>query len=218
MVFGLITEGPTDQTVLRYIMSKFFADPDIDIRSVQPNADSTDKADEDGGWGRVRNYCKSADMLATLEANDYVVIQMDTDVCEDFGVKKREGDRDLTAEEIIDKTKDIITSYIGTGINEKYSAKIIFAISHDSIECWLLPLYYTNNNRTKTLNCCEVLNRELMKGDFTLDCNSKQNKFYTRIFRDKKDLLRNRKQIENMAVFNSSFQQFVSQLALIAPL
>lgn len=215
MTFGLITEGPTDQVVLRYLMAKFFGDPDIDIRSLQPNVDATDQADKDGGWGRVRNYCQSADMPAVLEANHHVIIQIDTDVCEDYGVGKRDGDRDLTDIEIVEKTREIIVGYIDPALFVQYGPKIIFAISHESIECWLLPLYYINANRTKTTNCCETLNRELMKGDFTLDCNSKKDKFYHRIFRDKKRELRNRADVENMSVHNNSFNQFVTQLAAI---
>jgi hypothetical protein len=49
MAFGLITEGPTDQIVLNYILARYFKDPNIEIRPVQPNTDSTDEEETKGG-------------------------------------------------------------------------------------------------------------------------------------------------------------------------
>ena len=86
MVFHLITEGPTDQTVLRHILTRYFSNPDLDIRPLQPNVDSSDPAEHFGGWSLVLNYCKSPEMVialkfAALEQEGYVLIQLDTDVC-----------------------------------------------------------------------------------------------------------------------------------------
>ncbi len=210
MTFGLITEGPTDQVVLRHILARFFS-PDIDIRPVQPNTDSTDEAEHLGGWSRVLGYCKSPDMLAALQVNDLVVVQIDTDVCEKYGVQKREGGLDISDDEIIEKTKAVIVENIGTDLFKEHSHKIIFAISHDSIECWLLPLYYTNNNRTKTFNCCDTLNQELRKRDFTIDCNNKRAKEYNKICKE----IRNKTIIESISVHNNSFNQFIQKLATL---
>ena len=212
MTFGLITEGPTDQVVLKYLLAGYFSNPDIDIRAVQPNIDATDRVSP-GGWQRVLNYCKSPDMAAVLQVEGFVIIQMDTDCCEEFGVQKRESGKDMTNEEIVEKTKNVIIGYIGKDLFTEFNQKIIFAISHESIECWLLPLYYNDNNRTKTLNCCENLNQELQKGTFTLDCNSKQKKYYEKICRDKRDKIRNRALIETISVHNVSFNQFIQRLS-----
>ncbi len=211
MTFGLITEGPTDQVVLRYLLAKYFSNPDIDTRPVQPNVDSTDGSTYFGGWVKVLEYCKSADMVAVLQANNFIIIQIDTDCCEEYGVQKREGGENITDDEIVEKTKAVIIEKIGAEIYAEYSPKIIFAISHDSIECWLLPLYYNDNRRTKTANCCETLNQELIKKGFTVDCNNKKEKYYHKICKE----IKNKAQIENISLHNSSFKQFIHRLTSI---
>jgi hypothetical protein len=215
MIFHLITEGPTDQVVLRYLLAGYFSDPDIDIRALQPNIDSTDKADHFGGWRRVIEYCSSADMEIALQTEGMVIIQIDTDVCEQYGVPKREEGRKLIDHEIISKTKSVIIGKIGKELYGQYHQKIIFAISYESIECWLLPLYYSDNNRNKTVNCCEKLNQELKKGPFTLDRNNKQKKYYEKICREKRDKIKNKKEIESISEHNDSFKRFILQLAAV---
>ena len=210
MTFGLITEGPTDQVVLRNILGRYFKTP-VFIRPVQPNPDSTDEADHFGSWVKVLGYCKSHEMTTALQIFDYVIIQLDTDVCEEYGVDNREGDRDITGDEIVEKTKAVIIERIGSVIYAQYSQKIIFAISHDSIECWLLPLYFTNNNRTKTFNCCDTLNQELRKRDFTIDCNKKRAIEYQKICKE----IRNKNILENISIHNNSFNQFIQRLATL---
>jgi hypothetical protein len=214
MTFGLITEGPTDQLVLRTLLARFFADPDIDTRTVQPNVDSTDKKDHFGGWKNVLNYCSSPDMAAALEANDYVVIQLDTDVCEEYGVMKRQGGQDKTTEEIFTATKEKIIESISLGLYNLHKDKVIFAISYNEIECWLLPLYFNNNLRTKTINCCDQLNQALAKVGFTVDCGNKQVKYYNKICKN----IKGKDMVVNMSAHNNSFNQFVQQLTLIEPL
>ena len=211
MTFGLITEGPTDQVVLRYLLARYFSDPDIDTRPVQPNTDSTDKEDHFGGWKNVLNHCSSADMTAALQGYDYVIIQIDTDCCEDYGVPKRVGGKDITDNEIVQKTKELIIENIGADLYAKYSSKIIFAISHSSIECWLLPFYFANNQRKKTVNCCETLNQELNRDGFNLDCNNKKEKYYHKICKK----IRSKAQIESESVHNDSFNLFISRLTSI---
>jgi len=207
MTFGLITEGPTDQVVLRNILGRYF-NPAVYVRPVQPAIDETDRVGP-GGWQRVIEYCRSADMVSALQIYDFVIIQLDTDVCEEYGVQKREGDRDISGDEIVEKTKAVIIGNIGADLYTQYSRKIIFAISHDSIECWLLPLYYTNNNRTKTFNCCDTLNQELRKKDFTIDCNNKRATEYKKICKE----IRSKTIIENISIHNNSFNQFIQRIA-----
>ncbi len=210
MTFGLITEGPTDQVVIRNILARYFS-PNIDTRPVQPNTDATDEIAHFGGWVRVLEYCKSTDMAIALQVYDFVIIQLDTDVCEEYGVQKREGGSDISGDEIVQKTKAVIIEKIGVDLYAQYNQKIIFAISYDSIECWLLPIYFADNRKTKTLNCCETLNQELTKKGFTLDCNNKKEKYYHKICKE----IKSKTQLEAISVHNNSFNQFIQKLATI---
>jgi len=210
--FGLITEGPTDQVVIKHLLAKYFSNPDIDTRPVQPNKDATDIRAHFGGWGRVLEYCQSPDMAKALQMFDFVIIQIDTDVCEEYGVSRRDGGEDCTDEQIILKTKNVIIQKIGPELFNLYKGKIIFAISYESIECWLLPLYFNDHSRAKTKNCCEKLNQGLPKGGFTIDCNNKKPKYYEIICKN----IRNKHQIDQISVHNNSFNHFVRTLAALS--
>ena len=213
MTFGLIAEGPTDLKVLRFLLAKYFSNTDIDIRPIQPNTDSTDKIDHFGGWKKVLDYCSSNDMLSVLEYQDYVIIQIDTDVCEEYGVKRRISGRDLTSDQLIVATKSKIIDHIGGEIYEQYQDKILMAICHESMECWLLPLYFTNNTKSKTINCCDTLNQELKKQeDFTIDCTIKKPKYFEYICKQK---LKSKNQIVAISQFNPGFSMFIESLSII---
>jgi len=67
-------------------------------------------------------------------------------------------------------------------ITEGKTDQIIFAIAVHSIECWLLPLYYTNQTRAKTKNCLDTLNRQLKKADgFSINPSQKNPRYYETI-------------------------------------
>ena len=51
-VFGLITEGKTDQIIIENILAGYFDDPDIIVNWLLPLRDETDKH-------RIENYDKS---------------------------------------------------------------------------------------------------------------------------------------------------------------
>ena len=44
------------------------------------------------GWGHVFKSLERNDYVGALQFNHYLVIHIDTDVQEDFGVPRREGD------------------------------------------------------------------------------------------------------------------------------
>ena len=82
-------------------------------------------------------------------------------------------------EKVIEKFRDAI----GEDFYEKYQQRIVFAISVDSIECWLLPLYYTDKKKkAKCKGCLKTLNDELSKKHrFTIDKNAKNPDYYREI-------------------------------------
>ena len=61
------------------------------------------------------------------------------------------------------EVKERLLKNISPEVQEKYEGRIIFAICINEIECWLLPLYYSDNNRCMTNNCIYTLNQALAK-------------------------------------------------------
>ncbi|AFY37524.1 hypothetical protein Lepto7376_1161 [[Leptolyngbya] sp. PCC 7376] len=182
--FALITEGQTDQAVLENILYGYFGEDDIDVNPLQPRTDKTgsfyleNQSDQDakrneyGTWGNVFWYCRSELFRSIFQNNDFVIIQLDTDVSEQDGFKvmqtfiNSDGEREnLTVEELIQKVQERIIYEIDKTVHERFKDRIFFAICVDSIECWLLPIFCSDGDKkaTKTQGCFKALNRQLEK-------------------------------------------------------
>ncbi|MDA3557122.1 hypothetical protein MKL42_06330 [Acinetobacter sp. AOR15_HL] len=233
MKLGVICEGPTDFHVLKHTIQAYL-DP-IQIRDIQPplNAQQTQIAsDAWGGWEKVSEYLKSEDFLILLENMDYVVIQIDTDVCEhrNFNVSPislANNDHNLFYDAVKQKLLEWIDS-AGIPFNKKkakrfihyqnlrnrkisisYIDKIIFAISVHSLECWLLAYHDTRPRRCKITGCENALTRYLSSVGKTINKNAKDYIQHSLDFKD----VRNHPQISNKS---ESFKIFVEQLATIS--
>jgi hypothetical protein len=64
--FGLITEGPTDQVIIKSILSGYFGESNLVLNMIRP------KKGQPGGWTEVFKYCKSSEFEEAFEANDYI--------------------------------------------------------------------------------------------------------------------------------------------------
>jgi hypothetical protein len=94
--FGIIAEGPTDQTVIENILLGYFEDQEneVFVQYVQPPRPLTETP---AGWGHVFKSLERKDYEGALQFNDYLVIQIDTDVQEEpgFDVPRRVGASEL---------------------------------------------------------------------------------------------------------------------------
>jgi hypothetical protein len=92
---------------------------------------------------------------------------------------------------------------------ENHNQKIIFAISVDAIECWLLPIYYQNlpAKASKTTGCLKALNTELSKEEgFTI--HEKTPRYYR--IASKKYL--KHKESKKLYALNPSLRIFVEDI------
>ncbi|MGX9699060.1 hypothetical protein ACWYXK_18970 [Janthinobacterium lividum] len=165
--FALITEGITDQVVITAILHANY-DEEPDINEVQPIRDETDNSRQGNlaGWEKVLEYCGLEFFQKDFIFNDYVIIQIDTDVAEheNFGIPLTENGVDIPTDTLIENTKEMIANKIGKDIYEKYKERIIFAISVHSIECWLLPFFINEKKGASRVKNCEYhLTRALTK-------------------------------------------------------
>lgn len=178
--FGLITEGHTDQIVIKSILAGYFNRSDLVIRPLQPEID---KDKNSGGWTLVFDYCRSRKFQESFQSNDYIIIQIDTDVSEDYNIAHQDEDGEFTPQQLIKKVIEKFRDAIGEDFYNTNKQKILFAISVHSLECWLLPLYYTDKKKkAKSKNCLKTLNDELSKKHrFTIDKNAKNPDYYREI-------------------------------------
>jgi hypothetical protein len=181
--FGFITEGKTDQIVIRNILSGYFNNSNLDFRPFLPLLDETDKNNIENfsNWKLVLDYCHSAKFKEAFQFIDYLIVQIDTDTCEEghYDISKHEAGRELSPEELIVKVSLKLQDLIGRDFYERYSRQIIFAISVHEIECWLLPLYYTDKKKSKHKGCLATLNQALSKTEnFRISNGNKNSAYY----------------------------------------
>jgi len=132
-----------------------------------------------GNWHKVLEYCSSEEFRGAFQFNDYVVIQIDTDVSADYAVNDRdENGVEVSVEAMIGRVKAALIERIGNEFYSLYTNRILFAISVQSIECWLLPLFFSDKKKSKTVNCLGTLNQALKsKRQFSIDPNSKNLRY-----------------------------------------
>jgi len=163
--FALITEGETDQVVLDEIIQTIYIErtgEEVDIRILQPLYDETSKSRNKiyGGWEMLLDFCADKDrVLEALATNDYIIIQIDTDISEH---KRINISRLEEPQKLIELMKDYLRKTINQELYNNHVNRFIFAIAVHSTECWLLPLHATReNDKSQILNCEKRLTRAL---------------------------------------------------------
>lgn len=210
--FRLITEGVTDQVTLEILLSIFYRDPNIDVERLQPPLDETDRFKQPGygGWGMVFHYLQSVEFKEAFEfGNFFTIIQIDSDVSQEFNVPHQEKGNDLPPGDIADRVKQELIRTMGDDFYREHRGRIIFAVSVHSIECWFLPLYYTDNRKAKTKGCINSLNQMLKRKEkFVIDPGKKNARHYEKISKQ----FGNRKKLLKLSAENPSFKLFVDTL------
>ncbi len=189
VTFGLVTEGITDQIIIEHILTGFYDSDDVFISELQPRRDeqNEDKATTHGSWDKVFKYCKSEDFRAALMSTRdlFVIIHIDADVFYTdnippaYRIETKELDgSDISYESLLSKIKNKIIAAIGKQFYHDYKERIIFAIAVNSMECWLLPIYFNDNKKRKMVQCLHTLNQALKKEGYTI--HAKEPKYYRR--------------------------------------
>ena len=200
--FGLITEGPTDQIVLRNILGGFFNTKKIPAQNLLPEWDDDDDesllSSPRSNNNAVFDFCKTARFRAFFEnTDDFAIIQIDTDALKATEIKTeyRVPLSNLSVEACIEAVQHKFIDIIGTDFYEKYQSKILFAISVDALECWLLPIFFESDllKAAKTQSCLKTLNEGLRKAGFKFQIDKKKLGYYreaSKPFQKQKDLNR----------------------------
>src|SRR5437764_7354557 len=109
--FAIVAEGKTDQAVLRNILIGFFAGAGEEplVNFEQPPLDATGQhGDPPGGWPLVMQYFQQGKFRQALQFNRYLIVHLDTDRSEDYGVPRQRDGKDLSPEELIEGVKERI--------------------------------------------------------------------------------------------------------------
>lgn len=212
---GLICEGVSEVNMISYIIRRYLGD--VDVNTIQPKI-INDKQDNFGGWLQVLDYCNDDQFKHIFETNDYIVIQIDTDACtqKNYDINQYDENNQKVSDDILySRVVNRLKKNLSTELLQQYSDRIIFAVCINETECWLLPLFYTNEpkKRCATTNCVYILNQKLQQQNISpipdKDKNSPQTqKSYRTILK----MLKKKKDVADIAQYNYGFKKFVEQL------
>lgn len=210
--FGIIAEGPTDQTVIENILLGYFEEQEDEpaVNPIQPPRPLTETP---AGWGHVFKSLQRKDYEGALQFNDFLVIHIDTDVQEEpgFDVPRREGGKELLLAERVDRVIARLNKDMDPRFLQANAHRILFGIAVDSIECWLLPLLYREKKKAaKTSGCLESANQALRKAN--QDALSAGEKKFLRAYEKASIDYLKRKNLMNLRGKNPSLELFINQL------
>ena len=216
--FALITEGITDQVVLEYILDGL-SSGDATTTALRPLRDATDASrvadNEFSGWEKVFDFLKSEDIIDAIDTNDFVIIQIDTDMGDHphFGLSLREKTIITIVEECIGKLKSSLHPEFPPSELER----LLFAIPVLSTECWILSLHhFINNNKGYHHNNDTITNCE---DDLTQFLERQNSSFEKKceVFRVLCKDFRKQKNIQAVAQRTPCLQHFVNQVNAACP-
>lgn len=252
MLFGIICEGLTDYHVLKHSVQAYF--PNARFKPAQPTLDPREqkqvKIDQSGnvvldargkeelshgGWIELIKFLKSSAFEDEIANTSYVVIQIDTDVCDMKGFDipyKSLADTDHTKFYELIKCKIIEwMNSCGIPLNKRkkrrfifykdkrktktslfdfYQDRIIFAISIHSLECWLLAYHDTRPRKCKITGCESALNRYLTSKGKSISKNAPDYITHSLGFKTPENHT-------SITTKSESFKIFVDQLTNISP-
>ena len=213
--FGVIAEGPTDQTVIENILLGYFegSENDTVVEFVRP---SRPLGEDPGGWGLVFKGLERNDHEGALQFNDFLIIHIDTDVQEDggFDVPRREKGVELGPLDRIDRVIARLKREMTAEFLAENGHRVIFAIAVDSIECWLLP-HFDRHKAAKITGCLEAVNKALRK--LNQDPLSNGTRKFIAAYESASAHFRKRKQLLAVHDKNPSLKIFVEALNAAFP-
>lgn len=212
---AVICEGVSEFNIINHIVSRY--NNEHFINAVQPriNHDRQAQAD-DGGWSRVLEHCTDEIINHIFQLNDYLIIQIDTDSSHipPYNIEHNfQGGAAKSHKRLHAEIKARLVHNLSHETREKYLNRILFAICHNEIECWLLPIFYTDYRACKTNNCINVLNRALSRQNmdgipYTNKNKPKAQKAYKAIFKH----MKTKETIERMSTYSDGLKRFLEGL------
>ena len=206
--FALITEGVTDYLVIKELLFSFFKGFEIKVNQIQPSIDETDKQTGFGNWENVIKYCQNDDLNEIALYNDFIIIQIDTDIAENspINISLQNKSNEQVCIEMEERLKGIISNQESDFMN------LLFAIGVHSMECWLVGIIDDSHNKSNVNNCIDRLNRAIGKTKkykiIPPDKKGNSKETYTQLA----SKLRKIKDIIRISKKNAGFDRFISQL------
>lgn len=150
MKIGVICEGHTDRAVIRNILKGLKGIDSSQIVALRPDysVDETDLSqmtvDNFSNWSLVKAECENQvkiDRFLSVEGQDFIIIHIDADRSDEYGVPKLVKDADYSK-----KMRDAIIIKMNQWLGNKFQNQILYAIAIEETEAWILTIYDKRNS------------------------------------------------------------------------
>ncbi|MCX4243693.1 hypothetical protein [Paraliomyxa miuraensis] len=224
---GILSEGRTDQAVIKQVLLGYFADQGaaldaLEINSFFPPEIPLPGEPEEGGWTVLKRRLQDGHHLQALGFNDYLVIHIDTDVCDHPGydVSRRDPSTGSSLDpwQLREAARARLVEWMGADFHAKHGHRVLFAIAVDTIECWLLPLLEDKRaKQSKTIGCAKAANEALKRaGRDALDQGNVLRRYTEEAapYRKRKTLLTTGRQSPSLGAFLAELTELDIQLGV----
>lgn len=163
-IFRLVAEGVTDWDILNAVAPQISDDLQIERLHPEEVSDNTSRPLDEQGWVGVLRYIASdkfAQVVTDLAEDEYVVIQIDSDVAQEelFGVDlSSPGVAPLPTELIVERVSENLRGRCSKVNPSLLESRVIFAVCVNCSECWLLPYFFAGSASRKVSGCIRKLN------------------------------------------------------------
>ena len=208
--FLIAGEGLTDYIVLKNILIGFFRDKNLPISRLIP------KDKEPVGWGNVLRYLATSEFRDGVINTDYIIIQIDTDKCEDWNEGLHHiGDNADKLDDFIREVIAVLVKKIGSDFYDQNKSKFLFAISIHEMECWLLPFIADRKAHwSKIVGCVNAIEWIAQKQGISINQkNYEDGKHYEKFSKD----MKNHSILTKNYSLNPSLRTFVDMLKAVFP-
>ena len=215
---ALITEGVTDQFIIKPIIENYYKDNEFRFTAIQPPVDETDKQTSFGSWTNVINVCKNDNISELFDYNDFVVIQIDADISQEksFDVPHLKNGKQIDNKTLCENIIQKLQSFIPKPVWSEHAEKFLFAIGILTTECWLIALVDSRHSNKNIQNCLFRLNKSLAKNNKKIITPNNKNNFQSRnTYQNLAKQFKNREIINKYAKSNTGFKCFVEQISNI---
>ena len=210
---GIVSEGVSDYRLLKHITERFLKSKEgEEFYTIRLNPkEERNKQIGFGTWQGVFKYISNELIAEALEEGcEYVIVQIDTDVCDYYNVP-----HDLTNVEVL--WENVRQKLEGSVHPEFDRSKLIYAICIDEIECWLIPFVDKDKKRCAIIDrCLNIVNNDIRKEGLYIHRDDKNSlgaqKAYEYILKQKKKP----KDIKECSEYNYGFKKLIEQLDMIS--
>ena len=166
MKIGVICEGHTDRAVIRNILKGLKGIDSSQIVPLRPDysVDETDLSqmtvDNFSNWSLVKAECENQvkiDRFLSVEGHDFVIVHIDADCSDEYGVPKPIKNADYSG-----KMRIAIITKINEWLDGNFQNQILYAVAVEEIEAWILTIY-DNRDSTKSADPKTKLKRKLSR-------------------------------------------------------